>query len=124
MSDKKRWVYRSGWDFTLSIKPAQKKHVSDKFGNNQVFTEKGVRVKFVGGFLVVDESLSKNLNLPMETIVKWVEMQPQFNGHYYLIESPGMAVNEKEKEKIEVSLALKTKKAPLVQGPRAVGGKQ
>ena len=69
MTTEKKWVYKSNWDFTLNIKPSQVKVTADAFGNNQRYTERGLKVVFTNGFLVVTEALAHKLKIPVETLV-------------------------------------------------------
>jgi len=121
MADNRKWVYRSGWDFSLVIKPSQTKLVHDGHGHSQMFTEKGIKVHFTDGFLVVNEPLARHLNLPMETIVKWIGLQSDFGKRFHLIESPTMAVDQATKEKIEKDIveAKQMKAIKVVQGARS-----
>jgi len=97
MSDDRKWVYKSNWDFTLVIKPTTKTGVPDGQGGlAQVITVKPVKVIFNNCTLVVNEALAKRHGYPMETIVKWIEMQPTFNKHYFLAQSPSITLTKEE----------------------------
>lgn len=116
MTTEKQWIYRASWDHTLVIKPSVRKVVSDNLGNNQLFTEKPVKVVFIRKKLVVNEALAKRYGLPIETLVQWIEMQPSFGGKFFLVSSPDKPATKEKIKEIDEKLTPGPK---VVHGPRA-----
>lgn len=116
MAIEKQWIYRASWDHTLVIKPSVRKVVSDNLGNNQLFTEKPVKVVFLNKKLVVNEGMAKKYGLPIETLIQWIEMQPTFNGKFFLVSSPEEPATKEKIKDIDEKLAPKVR---VLHGPRA-----
>ena len=121
MSNEQKWVYKSNWDFTLGVKPSQRKVVADAYGNNMMHTEKPVRVRFTNGFLVVNEALAKNVGLPIDTLVNWIEMTNDFGRRFWLIQSPTKVATVDEVKKIEEAVKARPKMPKVKHGSRTTG---
>jgi len=124
MSEEKKWVYKSNWDFTLVIKPTTKTGVPDGQGGlSHVITVKPVKVPFVNGTLVVNEAMAKRFGYPIETIVQWIEMQHTFGKHYFLAQSPDMSLTKDQVEVMEEEVKkARHGRPPMVKpGARSTG---
>ena len=113
-SKPKTHVYRSSWDFGLGLKPITKKGVSDGAGGfSHMITVPAVRVAFLNGMLVLDEAMAKHLGYPLETLVEWMEMSPEFGNTFYRSEETS------PEELAKLKLAGAESKAKIVHGARA-----
>lgn len=124
MSDDRKWVYKSNWDFTLVIKPTTKTGVPDGQGGlSHVITVRAVKVPFVNCTLVVNEAMAKRFGYPVETLVKWIEMQHTFGKHYFLVQSPNMSLTKEEVEVMEEEIKVARRGHPpkVSQGARSTG---
>ena len=116
MSDDRQWIYRASWDHTLVVKPTTRKLVSDKFGNSHTYSEKPIKLVFLDKKLVINEALAKRHDLPLETLVDWVEKCSSFGGRFFLVSSPDKPATKDEMKKVDDKLKSKAK---VLHGPRS-----
>lgn len=114
------WVYKSQHPFTLVIKPTTRRNARDQYGNETVLVEKAKKVVFRNCFLVVNDGLSHELDLPKETIVEWVEAQPPFGKRFWLVSSPDKKVSKEVAGEIEEA-GKSDSKVKVIHGPRKTG---
>ena len=108
------YVYRSSWDFGLGLKPITKKGVPDGAGGfSHMITVPAVRVAFLNGMFVLDEAMAKHLGYPLETLVEWMEMNPEFGNTFYRSEETS------PEELAKLRTAGAESKAKVVHGARA-----
>ena len=119
-----RWIYKSLRDTGLVIKKATKKCVYDGQGNAvDTVQTRGIKVNFVSGLLVINESMGKRLGYTPEVLSKLVEEAGGFNRWYWCIESPDKVLTAEESTEVEKALQKKdeVKGVEVITGPRSRG---
>lgn len=123
---RKRWIFKSKYDFTLVLRPSTRRIVKDQYGIETAIPVKPIKVVFVKNTLEVNDQLALYHDVTPEFLVELLTHQPRYagrnftrGGDYSLIESPEAPADDKGKDIAKAMDKLAEEREPkVVQGPR------
>jgi len=120
-----RWIYRStGPDHTLVLRKSTSERRVDPSGIVHERHVPPIKVKFLGGRLMLDEAMAKHLGVELPYLVKLMEESHENGSGFRLIYAPDKTPTEDELKWEAQSQAIADgKETAVTQGPRATGGR-